>query len=618
MDAARRILCLWMPHFSTDRVRRDRPVDASLTSGGATATPDRAAPTPDDIAAALRYAAATPNSAVALDGAAPKVVALNAVAAEGVMANAGAPLTLAKAAAPLVLTRRVSASRMVAQVCPRAARAGLAPGMTLGEAQAMAPGLQALELEESLDRAALEQLAHWALRFSPAVQPLEPDALLSDVTGCQRLFGGEPNLARQAVAGLRARGFMARAAVADTVGAACALAFAHADPLVVCPPGQGSAFLAPLPPAALRLEPQAVERLEALGVRKIADLLSLPRVSLPSRFGPRLTLRIQQALGETFEPLAPQRDDQPPSARYAFDGAVRALAPLQRVAGELLEIVYAQVRARDAALRQIDCVLPREHAPPTALCVRLSRASRAWKRVTELVQRRLETIDLGAGVLGVAVLARETTRWHGVQGELFEPFEPGACEQLAGLLDRLINRLGRRAVGAVELLDDYQPEAAFRYRPQDEPAPKINGRNATAPKSNVRNAAAPKSNVRSAMAPKANTHDAGAPDFDARFARHRQPDFALPVMPRPLRLLSRPLPIRVISLVPDGPPTWLALAGQEHAVAAAWGPERIETGWWRGPDTRRDYFRVCSETGEQFWVYRDRVDGGWRLHGLFT
>ena len=82
-------------------------------------------------------------------------------------------------------------------------------------------------------------------------------------------------------------------------------------------------------------------------------------------------------------------------------------------------------------------------------------------------------------------------------------------------------------------------------------------------------------------------------------------------------MLPRPVPIRVIALLPDGPPTWFAWRGQEYLVAAAAGPERLETAWWRGRDVRRDYFRIAAETGEQFWVYRAADDGRWYLHGMF-
>jgi protein ImuB len=87
---------------------------------------------------------------------------------------------------------------------------------------------------------------------------------------------------------------------------------------------------------------------------------------------------------------------------------------------------------------------------------------------------------------------------------------------------------------------------------------------------------------------------------------------------RPVRLLVRPIPVRAIALVPDGPPTWFAYCGREYVVAHAAGPERLETAWWRGPDVRRDYFRVTTETGEQFWLFRALNEQRWYLHGIFA
>ena len=88
--------------------------------------------------------------------------------------------------------------------------------------------------------------------------------------------------------------------------------------------------------------------------------------------------------------------------------------------------------------------------------------------------------------------------------------------------------------------------------------------------------------------------------------------------PRPVQLFPRPIPVRVIALVPDGPPTWFAYRGQGYVVAAAEGPERLETAWWRGPDVRRDYFRVTAEAGTQFWLFHAFDEGRWYLHGVFV
>ena len=65
------------------------------------------------------------------------------------------------------------------------------------------------------------------------------------------------------------------------------------------------------------------------------------------------------------------------------------------------------------------------------------------------------------------------------------------------------------------------------------------------------------------------------------------------------------------------PPVAIEIAGRVYQVVDAWGPERIETGWWRGPTVCRDYWRIVSEEGQHFWVYRDLRCGRWWLHGNF-
>jgi protein ImuB len=59
-----------------------------------------------------------------------------------------------------------------------------------------------------------------------------------------------------------------------------------------------------------------------------------------------------------------------------------------------------------------------------------------------------------------------------------------------------------------------------------------------------------------------------------------------------------------------------------HEVARAEGPERIAMEWWRSTGLARDYFRVETETGQRFWLYRDGPYGGlaprWYVQGLFA
>ena len=86
---------------------------------------------------------------------------------------------------------------------------------------------------------------------------------------------------------------------------------------------------------------------------------------------------------------------------------------------------------------------------------------------------------------------------------------------------------------------------------------------------------------------------------------------------RPLRVRRRPVEVSVVALAPQGSPRMFRYHSQLHRVAMCTGPERVETGWWRGRQVRRDYFRVITETGEAFWIFRNRDDGRWFMHGVF-
>jgi protein ImuB len=84
-----------------------------------------------------------------------------------------------------------------------------------------------------------------------------------------------------------------------------------------------------------------------------------------------------------------------------------------------------------------------------------------------------------------------------------------------------------------------------------------------------------------------------------------------------LGLAARPAALVTVSIVPDGPPIHFRYAGRRHDVARHWGPERIETGWWRRQRAARDYYQVETTEGRRFWLFRRHRDGRWFLHGRY-
>ncbi len=447
-----------------------------------------------------------------------------------------------------------------------ASRLGVRVGMTSAEAKASVPSLCLEQADAKTDRAALESLAAWADFLSPVVHIEDDRTLLVDITGCQRLFRGERNLMNRAVAGLRDQGFTLRAAIADTPGASLALAWAHPEPVVIADKCQDVALLAPLPVWSLRLDAKTVALLEAVGVASIASLLHLPRASLPSRFGDALLLRLSQVLGETPELLTPFRP--PPLIRQAvrFGVATDRFDVLAEAVRRLTASFCAELAQREAGVRRLHVTFHYLCNPPTTIELNLSRATRAPRHIDSLLQTRLSDLCLPGQVEGVTVWTRHVEQVRHRQGHLFGPtgFED---EALTELIDRLRVGLGSDSVVYAQPVADHQPERAYRYVEEG--------------KSAIRN-----------------------------------PQSAIGLV-RPLRLLTKPREVQTMALVPEGPPTWFRWGGVGRSIVHCLGPERIETGWWRGRLVQRDYFRVTTEPGHRFWLFRQRDTRRWFVHGIF-
>lgn len=659
----RRVLCIHLPLLATQRVRREAAEDAA---------PEGAAREGGAIAAETcrRESGRHGTHAAGTHAAGPGTCGPHTSAADvhGPQAPHGqVPRGVASLGheRPLVLVRTVGASQLVAQACPLAQQCGIRVGTTLGQAQTLAPQLLVAPDEPARDVWLLRKLADWAIRFSPLVEPVPPDMLVVDITGCQLLFGGEKQIAVQAVTGLKAQGFAAQAAVADTVGAAWALALAGDAVVTVVPPNRTAEWLAPLPPAALRLEANTAAQLDQLGVRTIGALLALPRALLPARFGPEVVQRLQQALGDTCEPLNPYVAEAPPYARRMFETPVTQWAIVAAVVQQLWADVYAQVLQRGRALRRLQCVVYYQMVAPRVVTVGLSRASRTAAHVAELLARRVEQVDVAPGVTALVLRALQTTRFVGAQFDLFEQQDPVADEALGTLVDRLSARLGGRAVTCVEEVADHQPELAYRYvgyaegeRSREQEIERSRGKDGNArergsersrehatvchrsvssapgstapiaggimPEHAAQGSAA--ANERSSASMRIRLGGGGERptwnrENDCGPCTERAVADVAPLSatsPRPVQLFRRPIVVRVVAVVPDGPPAWFFYNSTQHVVTQAWGPERIETGWWRGPDVRRDYYRVATESGAQWWLFYEAATAQWYLHGVFV
>jgi protein ImuB len=188
------------------------------------------------------------------------------------------------AARPLAAVVEAGNRIMLAGINRAAEQAGLAPGMTLADARAVAAHLATVPADARAQAALLARLARWGARYTPIAAPDGVDGLFLDITGCAHLFGGEADMLADMTGRLEGFGFAVTAGLADTPGAAWALA-RYGGSGTIARPGGTARALERLPVGALRLDREVAASLAHLGLRRIGDLYGMPRGSLAARFG---------------------------------------------------------------------------------------------------------------------------------------------------------------------------------------------------------------------------------------------------------------------------------------------------------------------------------------------
>lgn len=462
--------------------------------------------------------------------------------------------------------------RRIVAVNSAARRAGLSPGMCVADALAISPGLVLAPADEAADRALAGWLADWCSHYTPwaAVDAwTEGFGLWLDVTGCAHLFGGEAALLAHLTKRLKRLGFSARAAMADTPGAAWAWARYGAHHPCIPEKGQRDT-LAPLPTAALRLGAATAATLSGLGLRRIGDLYGIPRAGLAARFGREVAQRLDQALGHESEPISPRRPPPSHGVNTTFAEPIAQPEDVAEAVRRLLERLCMQLGTEDLGLRRLEITVFRVDATSRTIAIGTSRPTRDAKHLFRLLSEELPALDPGFGIEMLRLSALEVAPLSSEQTAL----EAGNArpDDFARLLDCLGNRLGFERVMRLVPRQSHVPERAVTQQPPGTPVP----------------------------------------------AAGTWPDRR-----RPVRLFSRPEPVEAMAPVPDSPPVMFCWRNHTHKVVRADGAERIAAEWWRHMAPERDYYVVEDEAGRRFWLFREGQYGAeppprWYVHGVFA
>ena len=426
-------------------------------------------------------------------------------------------------------------------------------------------------------------LAWWALQFTPMVARVQ-DALVLEVSGSERLFGGR--------AALLQRIFKPNLPLAPVNIAQGATSLIATGRLWTALAG-ASATLVPdaLPVHTLAAARPHLPTLLRLGCNTWGQLRALPRGGLVRRFGADLVAALDRAYGlqaEVYPWLTlPEVFDAPLELTASVESAPALLFGARRLLAQLL--VWLRARQRGVLSLELLWELDARRSNTThvdahhaggqqgRLELRTAQATQDMQHIQRLLGEQLARVTLPAPVLHLRLRTLQTQPLGGESHSLL-PEDLRTGDSLHQTLERVAARLGPAQVLCAQLQADHRPECMQRWQPW---TPTVSPSGA---KSAIKKVAA-------------RAHFMGATGQNDHESLH--PTWLLPA---PQRLL-----------VQQGSPQY------QGALTLLAGPQRLEAGWLDGVAALRDYYVARSSVAGLLWIYQDRlVTSDWYLHGVYA
>lgn len=421
---------------------------------------------------------------------------------------------------------------------------------------------------------ALQGLAVWCLQFTPRVAMVEA-AVLMEVEGSERLFGGRRALAAQVRTESAALGLAFLAWAPTSLGALalarCGVRNGFAQPLAV--------LLDALPLASLAAVAAHAPMLARLGCTTLGQVRALPRGGLSRRFDKELLVALDQAYG--LRPCAHAWVALPEQfhAKLELVSRVEHAPAILFGARRLLLQLCGWLAARRGGVTAVtlrwchDAMRSKTAGDGGELTIRTAEPTRSVEHLARLLAENLAKVQLLAPVGDLELLAVEVRAFEAPTMSLL-PDSQQDGESLALVLERIAARLGPQRVLRPVLQEDHRLEWTVHWQPAPAPLP-------------------------------------------------RKSPGASPVpytLPQPSFVLPQPLPLAV----QDHRPLYQGL------LQLLSGPHRVEGGWWHrlSDDTGthaqtvvRDYWVALSAHAGVLWIYQTRLadeDTAWFLHGIFA
>lgn len=438
---------------------------------------------------------------------------------------------------------------------------GLRRGMGLADARSFCPQLQTELHNPQADQSFQSRLVRWAKRYCPWVGRDGVDGLLLDVSGSAHLLGGEAALLHDIRMRLARSKLTVSIGMADTLGAAWALAHY----------GQGRAdagntlqTVQRLPIASLRITAKEDTTLQRLGIKTIGQLAALPRATVGQRFGASVLMRLDQSLGNHAESISPETNVPTYSTRLTLPEPIGLAKDVMAGVKRLLSPLCEKLTSNMSGARVLSLSCRRIDGGDQTVELRLARPLRDPTRILPLFERGISEIDAGFGIDQLRLVAVQV---DALPAEQTTHGKARYDDGLHDLITRLGNRIGLENIQRFLPAESHIPERSFIISP----------------------------------------------------AAWSEPEGAwVSLNPRPIRLF----PPEYVAVAKNQPPNRFKWRGMSFKVGHMTGPERIAPEWWLDDENWRhgirDYWKVETREGHRLWMFHTPQNPNWFVHGVFA
>jgi nucleotidyltransferase/DNA polymerase involved in DNA repair len=338
-----------------------------------------------------------------------------------------------------------------------AAQLGISSRSTLREAHHLCPDAVFLPLDEAKYIQAFDGVLEALDQFSPAVEVDILGKAFMDVSGLDRLFGAEKELAGRIASEVRRRtGFPPRIGLAGNkfVAAVAATRAPDEEPLIVIE-GEEKHFLKPLPVELLPISEATKRMLKLLGLDNLGQIASLPPDALLSQFGQEGLLAHRLASGVDERLLTPRPRPIILEDKLSADNPLETTETLLGAIGLLLDKLMPKLRARNQVCGQLKLHLHLDGGGAWHDSFAMKSPTDSEMEILMLLKHRLEIAHFPGGVTNIHLVLSDLSGEQGTQGPLLQSERVRQEAQLKRAVKRLKVRFGRNPLKRVVSLDPH-------------------------------------------------------------------------------------------------------------------------------------------------------------------